>query len=123
MCPASWAKLLAGRLDLLAGNDLQAPVLSNHRTGQAVCDPIDVRHKALLPEYVWGDGKPTGVRQRAAEEEELKREQADAQQGVEVGRRRVVREIGKGAVDASLALAELKEGQRGHDDGDAAQAG
>ena len=57
-----------GRLDLLARHDLQAPVLSNHRTGQAVCDPIDVRHKALLPDYVWGDGKPTGVRQRAAEE-------------------------------------------------------
>jgi sugar phosphate isomerase/epimerase len=59
---------VSGRLDLLAGNDLQSPVLSNHRTGQAVCDPIDVRHKALLPDYVWGDGKPTGVRQRAAEE-------------------------------------------------------
>jgi len=57
-----------GRLDLLARHDLQVPVLSNHRTGQAVCDPIDVRHKGLLPDYVWGDGKPTGVRQRAAEE-------------------------------------------------------
>jgi sugar phosphate isomerase/epimerase len=53
---------------LLARHDLQVPVLSNHRTGQAVCDPIDLRHKALLPDYVWGDGKPTGVRQRAAEE-------------------------------------------------------
>lgn len=57
-----------GKLDLLSGHDLQVPVLSNHRTGQAVCDPIDVRHKGLLPDYVWGDGKPTGVRQRAAEE-------------------------------------------------------
>ncbi|MSR52110.1 MAG: sugar phosphate isomerase/epimerase [Gemmataceae bacterium] len=56
------------KLDLLSGHDLQVPVLSNHRTGQAVCDPIDIRHKAILPEYVWGDGKPTGVRQRAAEE-------------------------------------------------------
>jgi len=57
-----------GRLDLLARHELQVPVLSNHRTGQAVCDPIDLRHKSLLPDYVWGDGKPTGVRQRAAEE-------------------------------------------------------
>ena len=55
-------------LDLLARHDLQVPVLSNHRVGQAVCDPIDIRHKTLVPEYVWGDGKPTGVRQRAAEE-------------------------------------------------------
>ena len=29
---------------------------------------IDRRHQALLPEYVWGDGQPEGVRQRAAEE-------------------------------------------------------
>ncbi len=58
----------AGKLDLLARNDLQLPVLSNHRTGQAVCDPIDKRHKTLVPDYVWGDGKPEGVRQRAIEE-------------------------------------------------------
>lgn len=56
------------RLELLSRHDLQLSVLSNHRTGQAVCDPIDVRHKAILPDYVWGDGKPQGVRQRAAEE-------------------------------------------------------
>ena len=43
-------------------------MLSNHRVGQAVCDPIDDRHQALLPDYVWGDGNPEGVRQRAAEE-------------------------------------------------------
>src|SRR3954462_9752626 len=59
---------VSARLDLLGRHDLQVPVLSNHRTGQAGCDPIDGRHKALLPDYVWGDGKPTGVRQRAAEE-------------------------------------------------------
>ena len=64
----SEADYCPGRLDLLARHDLQVPVVSNHRTGQAVCDPIDIRHKALLPDYVWGDGKPTGVRQRAAEE-------------------------------------------------------
>src|SRR5207244_3452567 len=56
-----------GRLQLLARHDLQVPVLSNHRTGQAVADVIDARHKNLLPDYVWGDGKANGVRQSAAE--------------------------------------------------------
>src|SRR5262249_14175297 len=56
------------KLDLLSRYDLGAPVLSNHRVGQAVCDPIDARHQPLLPEYVWGDGNPQGVQQRAAEE-------------------------------------------------------
>jgi sugar phosphate isomerase/epimerase len=32
-----------------------------------VCDLIDERHQAILPEDVWGDGDPEGVRQRAAE--------------------------------------------------------
>ncbi len=31
-------------------------------------DPIDGRHKGILPERLWGDGDPEGVRQRAAEE-------------------------------------------------------
>jgi len=56
------------KLDLLSRHDLTAAVLSNHKVGQAVCDPIDARHQSLLPEYVWGDGKPDGVQQRAAEE-------------------------------------------------------
>src|SRR4029077_523739 len=43
-------------------------ILSNHRVGQAVCDPIDSRHQKILPDYVWGDGDPSGVSQRAAEE-------------------------------------------------------
>lgn len=58
----------AAKLDLLARYDLQIPVVSNHRVGQAVCDPIDQRHRALIPDYIWGDGKPDGVRQRAIEE-------------------------------------------------------
>jgi sugar phosphate isomerase/epimerase len=34
-----------------------------------VCDdPIDQRHKDILPARIWGDGDPEGVRQRAAEE-------------------------------------------------------
>jgi sugar phosphate isomerase/epimerase len=56
------------KLDLLSRHDLEVPVLAAHRVGQAVCDPIDARHQALLPDYVWGDGEPEGVRQRAAEE-------------------------------------------------------
>ncbi len=42
--------------------------VSSHLVGQAVCDPIDERHKAIVPERVWGDGDPEGVRTRAAEE-------------------------------------------------------
>lgn len=56
------------KLDLLSRFNLNVPVLSSHRVGQAVCDPIDARHQALLPDYVWGDGQALGVQQRAAEE-------------------------------------------------------
>lgn len=56
------------KLDLFARLDLAVPVLAGHRVGQAVADPIDGRHQALLPDYVWGDGQPIGVQQRAAEE-------------------------------------------------------
>ena len=56
------------RLDLLARNDLQVPVIANHKVGQAVSDVIDKRHQSLVPDYVWGDGNPAGVQQRAAEE-------------------------------------------------------
>src|SRR5262249_5580757 len=30
--------------------------------------PIDHRHRDLVPDYVWGDGDPEGVQQRATEE-------------------------------------------------------
>jgi hypothetical protein len=40
--------------------------ISNHLAGQSVCDIIDQRHKSILPSYIWGDGDPEGVRQRAA---------------------------------------------------------
>jgi sugar phosphate isomerase/epimerase len=36
--------------------------------GQAVLDVIDHRHQAILPDYVWGDGDPDGVNQRAVED-------------------------------------------------------
>lgn len=52
--------------DLLKKYDLGCWAISNHLVGQAVCDPIDARHKGILPAAVWGDGEPEGVRQRAA---------------------------------------------------------
>ncbi len=42
--------------------------ISNHLVGQAVCDPIDDRHRAILPDRIWQDSEPEGVRTRAAEE-------------------------------------------------------
>ncbi|MES2997659.1 MAG: sugar phosphate isomerase/epimerase [Verrucomicrobiota bacterium] len=52
--------------ELLADHGLTCYALSNHLVGQAVCDLIDERHKAILPADVWGDGDPEGVRKRAA---------------------------------------------------------
>ena len=57
-----------GRHDLLARYGLKVWSVSTHLVGQAVCDRIDARHKAVLPPHVWGDGDPEGVRQRAAQE-------------------------------------------------------
>ncbi|HSK32994.1 MAG TPA: sugar phosphate isomerase/epimerase family protein [Propionicimonas sp.] len=59
---------IADRLAILAKYNLKVFTISNHLTGQAVCDdPIDERHHDMLPDAVWGDGEPEGVRQRAAE--------------------------------------------------------
>jgi sugar phosphate isomerase/epimerase len=52
--------------ELLSDNGLTCYAISNHLVGQAVCDLIDERHKAILPPDVWGDGDPEGVRKRAA---------------------------------------------------------
>jgi sugar phosphate isomerase/epimerase len=54
------------KIELLEKYGLKVFSISNHLAGQAVTDKIDERHKAILPEYVWGDGEPEGVRQRAA---------------------------------------------------------
>jgi sugar phosphate isomerase/epimerase len=53
---------------LLKQHGLTSLAIGNHLVGQAVCDLIDARHKSILPEHVWGDGDPEGVRQRAAKE-------------------------------------------------------
>lgn len=52
--------------ELLKKHRLQVFAISTHLVGQAVCDNIDERHKAILPPDVWGDGDPEGVRKRAA---------------------------------------------------------
>ncbi len=58
---------VADRLAILAKHDLKVWAISNHLTGQAVCDdPIDERHQGILSARNWGDGDPEGVRQRAA---------------------------------------------------------
>jgi sugar phosphate isomerase/epimerase len=54
--------------ELLGDHGLGAFAISSHLVGQAVCDPIDARHKGILPERIWGDGDPEGVRRRAASE-------------------------------------------------------
>jgi sugar phosphate isomerase/epimerase len=56
------------KLALLKKYNLKLFAISNHLVGQAVCDNIDLRHKSILPDYIWGDGDPEGVRQRAAAE-------------------------------------------------------
>ncbi|MFF3225733.1 sugar phosphate isomerase/epimerase family protein [Nocardia suismassiliense] len=54
---------------ILERHGLQVFALSNHLVGQAVCDhPIDERHRAIVPQRIWGDGEPEGVRRRAAAE-------------------------------------------------------
>jgi sugar phosphate isomerase/epimerase len=53
--------------ELLERHGLGCWAIGNHLVGQAVCDPIDARHRAVLPPDVWGDGEPEDVRRRAAE--------------------------------------------------------
>jgi len=52
---------------LLERHGLRCWALGAHLVGQAVCDPIDARHEAVLAPELWGDGDPEGVRRRAAE--------------------------------------------------------
>lgn len=63
---------VAERKAILEKHGLKTWAISNHLTGQAVCDnPIDFRHKKIVRPKVWGDGDSEGVRQRAAEEMKL----------------------------------------------------
>ena len=58
----------ANKRAMLDNYNMQVFAISAHLAGQAVLDNIDSRHQAILPPYVWGDGNPAGVNQRAAEE-------------------------------------------------------
>ena len=53
---------------MLQGHELECMAISSHLVGQAVLDPIDIRHKSILPDYIWGDGNPDAVNQRAIQE-------------------------------------------------------
>jgi sugar phosphate isomerase/epimerase len=58
---------VTGVRSLLEGHGLGWWEIGTHLIGQAVCDPIDERHRSVLPPEIWGDGDPEGVRTRAAE--------------------------------------------------------
>ncbi len=58
----------AAKRQLLEENGVHCYAISTHLVGQAVCDNIDARHKQILPDYIYGEGDPEGVRTRAAEE-------------------------------------------------------
>ncbi len=58
----------AAKRDLLNSHGLECHAISAHLVGQAVCDNIDERHQAILPPYIWGDGDPAAVNERAIEE-------------------------------------------------------
>jgi sugar phosphate isomerase/epimerase len=51
----------------LERHGLDCWALGAHLVGQAVSDPIDKRHQAILPPEIWGDGDPAGVQSRAAQ--------------------------------------------------------
>ncbi len=61
----NYCKAKRATLDKLG---LKVFAISNHLVGQCICDNIDARHKAILGPEIWGDGKPEGVRQRAAQQ-------------------------------------------------------
>lgn len=57
------------RWDILKKYNLGCWAISTHLVGQCVADdPIDQRHRRVLPDRLWGDGDPEGVRQRCARE-------------------------------------------------------
>ncbi len=63
---ATSKKYVANKWALLKDNGLTCQAISNHLVGQAICDPIDLRHKSIVPDSVWGNGDAEGVRRRAA---------------------------------------------------------
>jgi sugar phosphate isomerase/epimerase len=55
------------RQEILERNHFNVFAIGAHLVGQAVCDRIDERHRAILPPEIYGDGEEEGVRTRAAE--------------------------------------------------------
>ena len=47
-----------GRRELLEQHGLGVWAIGAHLVGQAVCDRIDERHRAILPPEIYGDGGP-----------------------------------------------------------------
>ncbi|MDQ5981017.1 MAG: hypothetical protein QG602_3995 [Verrucomicrobiota bacterium] len=86
---ASSDKYLKEKWEVLLDNNLTCFAISSHLVGQAICDLIDERHKAILPPDVWGDGEPEGVRKRAAKKMALTAKAArrffDAKPGAKKG--------------------------------------
>ncbi|MBE7537290.1 MAG: sugar phosphate isomerase/epimerase [Opitutaceae bacterium] len=80
-------KYVQEKWQLLQDNGLTAFAISNHLVGQAVCDLIDERHKAILSPAIWGDGDPEGVRKRAARQMILTARAARAFLDAKPGRR------------------------------------
>ncbi len=64
----------AAKRELLDSHGLQCHAISAHLVGQAVLDNIDARHKVILPPYVWGDGDPKGINQRALKNSRIRLE-------------------------------------------------
>ncbi|MEA1877799.1 MAG: sugar phosphate isomerase/epimerase [Bacteroidota bacterium] len=54
--------------EILSKYGLNTWAISSHLVGQAVCDIIDIRHKSILPDYIWKDGDAEGISKRAADE-------------------------------------------------------
>ncbi|MDP6576020.1 MAG: sugar phosphate isomerase/epimerase [Candidatus Peribacteraceae bacterium] len=69
--------------ELLRKYDLELFAISNHLVGQAVCDKVDERHKNILPDYVYGDGKSEDVQKRASDEM-IKTAEAAKRLGVDI---------------------------------------
>jgi sugar phosphate isomerase/epimerase len=63
---ASSKRYLANHWALLRDHGITCHAISSHLVGQAICDPIDLRHRSILPPEIWGNGDPEGVRRRAA---------------------------------------------------------
>ena len=108
--------------ELLADHGLASYAISNHLVGQAVCDRIDARHKAILPKHVWGKGDAEGVQKRAAQDgqgrAEVLRRRAEAREGApreedEAHRRRRLHGLVDLAVRVLVPAEPPEHGRRG----------